>query len=114
MPPESLEQDETVMKADILSSNDDNSIFIKDNISIPDDPNIAEIERPRIIDLGVTPRILPNRLENVPLLYPSVTYLTYFIRVVKHLFLTLLFDWTAIITHPFNFLLTFIFFPTVT
>src|SRR5436305_7370109 len=111
MPPEVPEQVEPVNKhKDDILSNNDNS---KDDKSIPIE-NIAKVDRPRIIDLSATPRVLPKRLENVPLLYPSVTYLHYFKRSVQHLFLTLVFDWTAIITHPINFLLTFIFFPLVT
>src|SRR5687767_2852068 len=105
MPPEFPEQ---VEPRETIDPNDD-----KDNISIPVE-NIAKVDRPRIIDLGTTSRNLPKRLENVPLLYPSFTYLNYFKRIVQHLILTLVFDWTTIITQPINFLLTFIFFPLVT
>src|SRR4051794_39838582 len=108
MSPEVLEPVEPgkTHKDEILSSNDNSK-------DIPID-NIAKVNRPRIIDLGATPRFLPKRLENVPLLYPSVTYLNYFRRIVQHLFLTLIFDWTVMITHPVNFLLTFILLPLAT
>ncbi|CAB4407921.1 unnamed protein product [Rhizophagus irregularis] len=75
---------------------------------------IEKIDRPHIVDLENTPKgIIPESFENVPLIYPSVNYLIYFIRTLQHLFLTLLFDWTNIITSPINFLLTFVFFPVV-
>ncbi|RGB30203.1 Alpha/Beta hydrolase protein [Rhizophagus diaphanus] len=77
--------------------------------------NVIEmIDRPHIVDLENTPKgIISESLENVPLIYPSVNYLIYFKRTLQHLFLTLLFDWTNIITSPINFLLTFVFFPLV-
>lgn len=77
--------------------------------------DIEKTDRPHMVDLENTPKgIIPESLENVPLIYPSVSYLIYFKRTLQHLFLTLLFDWTNIITSPINFLLTFVFFPMVT
>ncbi|RIA88403.1 Alpha/Beta hydrolase protein [Glomus cerebriforme] len=103
-------------KADVSSSNNKSST-IKDksrnnDISIIVIDKIVKVYLPHIIDLFSTPKgVLPKSLENVPLLSPSINYLTYFVQVVQHLFLTIIFDWTAIITHPVNFLLTFVVFP---
>jgi hypothetical protein len=93
---------------------DNNNKLSNDDISIRIfDPKIAKVDRPHIVDLCSTKKgVLPKVLENVPLIYPSINYLNYFIQVLQHLFLTIIFDWTAIITHPVNFLLTFVFFPT--
>ncbi|CAB4489590.1 unnamed protein product [Rhizophagus irregularis] len=107
-------------KADIFSSNDKTSVVEdKDNNSESSNDvliqifDISKVDRPHIVDLCSTKKsVLPRALENVPLISPSINYLSYFIQVLQHLILTIIFDWTAIITHPVNFLLTFVFFPT--
>ncbi|GBC06287.1 hypothetical protein RclHR1_06740003 [Rhizophagus clarus] len=91
------------------SLNDSNN-----DVAINISPKIDEVDRPHLVDLKNTPKsIVPESLKNVPLIYPSVSYLIYFKRTLQNLFLTLLFDWTNIVTSPLNFLLTFVFFPLV-
>ncbi|CAG8469279.1 12538_t:CDS:2 [Funneliformis mosseae] len=110
MPPEDrteVEQTFDNHHVEISSSNDkhDASFIIKSSFEY----------RTHLVDLDATPkRSLPQKIQNVPLIYPSITYLIYFGRVVEHLFLTILFDWTTIFSHPINFMLMFVFFPLAT
>ncbi|CAI2175219.1 14676_t:CDS:2 [Funneliformis geosporum] len=116
MPPEDRTEVEQIFRkddkhhADISSSNDhldihSASAFLKSSFEF----------RTHLVDLDATPkRTLPQKIQNVPLIYPSITYLIYFGRVIEHLFLTILFDWTTIIAHPINFVLMFVLFPLAT
>ncbi|GBB92549.1 hypothetical protein RclHR1_20210001 [Rhizophagus clarus] len=93
------------------NSNNDNETSNNGNNDVSIKMKIPKVDRPHIVDLCSTKKVLPKVLENVPLIYPSINYINYFIQVLQHLFLTIIFDWTAIITHPVNFLLTFVLFP---
>src|SRR6266542_4968055 len=73
-----------------------------------------KVDLTHLVDLDATPKsFVPKSLAKIPLIHPSIDYLHYFARVMKHLFLTLLFDWITIIAHPINSLLIFMFFPLV-
>src|ERR1051326_9149016 len=92
----------------ISSANDP---FVK--IDIQADNTTDELERPHVVDLSTVHKRMSDSFKDVPILYPAVSYLNYFRRVVQYLILTILFDWTTFITHPVNFLLIFVFFPLV-
>src|SRR3954468_3411833 len=101
---------ETDKFKDNISSSNDTS-----KIDTPVDAQIDKIDSTHVVDLSTvhTNRMLPDGYKEIPLLYPSISYLNYFRRAVQHLILTIIFDWTTFITQPVNFLLNFVFFPLV-
>uniref|UniRef100_A0A1D1ZB98 Phospholipase A1-II 1 n=1 Tax=Anthurium amnicola TaxID=1678845 RepID=A0A1D1ZB98_9ARAE len=71
--------------------------------------NFPKDSQNHIEDLNATPDHKPQVLVWIP----SLTYVVYMHRALKNIIITLMFEWSMPIFHPFNFLLLITVFPTL-
>ncbi|CAB4376188.1 unnamed protein product [Rhizophagus irregularis] len=88
--------DQTNVKDDLNHIKDFCSQFPKDKQNYIEDLNATPEHRPQVLVWA-----------------PSLTYFVYVHRVLKNVIITLLFEWSMPIFHPFNFCLLITVFPTL-